>query len=69
MANLTELTATEAIAQARATTKKTEQVKHVIKLAGDLVDLVALSSKNPKSILAAAKSLKEAAQADAGARA
>jgi len=58
----------EAIEQAKATIKKTQQVKRVIKLAGNLVDLaVALGSKNPKSILAAAKSLKEAVQADAGA--
>lgn len=57
----------EAIEQAKATIGKTKQVKHVIKLAGNLVDLaVALASKNPKSILGAAKSLKEAAQADPG---
>lgn len=53
-----------AVDLARATIEKTRQVKNAIKLAGQLVDLaVALTSKNPKAILGAAKSLRDGAQA------
>jgi len=49
----------EAIEAARTTITRIEQTRDAIRIAGSLIDLcVALTSKNPKAILAAAKAVK-----------